>query len=123
MEYVYVTKENIEKEHICCAISNNSDVQVRSKKDWLTDRFKDGLVFIKSVLRGKCFIEYIPAKNAWIPIDAKNYMYIDCLWVSGSLKSHGYSSELLKIVKRREWMEFVFYPVKRRHRILQILNF
>ena len=51
MDYVYVTKENIEQEHICCAISSNSDEQVRSKKDWLTDRFKDGLVFIKSVLR------------------------------------------------------------------------
>lgn len=95
MDYVYVTKENIEQEHICCAISSNSDVQVRSKKDWLCDRFDDGLVFIKSSVRGKCFIEYIPAKNAWIPIDAKNYMYIDCLWVSGSLKGHGYSSQLL----------------------------
>lgn len=42
MEYVYVTKENIEKEHICCAISNNSDVQVRSKKDWLYDRLRMG---------------------------------------------------------------------------------
>lgn len=53
MEYVYVTKDNIEKEHICCAISNNSDVQVRSKKDWLSCRFEEGLVFIKSSVRGK----------------------------------------------------------------------
>ena len=59
MDYVYVTKENIEQEHICCAISSNSDVQVRSKKDWLTDRFEDGLVFIKSSVRGKCLIEYM----------------------------------------------------------------
>lgn len=97
MDYVYVTKENIEQEHICCAISSNSDVEVRSKKDWLTDRFEDGLVFIKASVRAKCFIEYIPAKNAWIPLDAKNFMYIDCLWVSGSLKGHGYSSELLNM--------------------------
>lgn len=27
MDYVYITKENIEQEHICCAISSNSDVQ------------------------------------------------------------------------------------------------
>ena len=33
MDYVYVTKENIEQEHICCAIRSNSDVQARSKKD------------------------------------------------------------------------------------------
>ena len=95
MEYVRVTKDNIEKEHICCAISNNDDIQVSSKKAWLSDRFGDGLVFLKSVERGKCFIEYIPAENAWNPIDADGYMYIDCLWVSGSFKGHGYSSDLL----------------------------
>lgn len=28
MEYIKVTNENIDKEHICCAISNNNDIQV-----------------------------------------------------------------------------------------------
>lgn len=36
----------------------------RQKKAWLADRFDEGLVFLKSVERGKCFIEYIPAENA-----------------------------------------------------------
>ena len=57
MEYIRVTKDNLEKEHICCAISNNKDIQVSSKK--------------------------------------AGYMYIDCLWVSGSFKGHGYSTDLL----------------------------
>ncbi len=95
MEYIRVTKENLEQEHICCAISNNDDVQVSSKKAWLKDRFDEGLIFLKSVERGKCFIEYIPAENAWNPIDADGCMHIDCLWVSGSFKGHGYSSDLL----------------------------
>ena len=72
MEYIRVTKENLEQEHICCAISNNKDVQVSSKKAWLAERFDEGLVFLKSVERGKCFIEYIPAENAWNPIVADN---------------------------------------------------
>ena len=55
----------------------------------------EGLVFLKSVERGKCFIEYIPAECAWNPIEAPGYMYINCLWVSGSFKGHGYSSDLL----------------------------
>ena len=38
MEYIQVTKENIEKEHICCAISSNKDIQVSSKKAWLSER-------------------------------------------------------------------------------------
>ena len=28
MEYLRVTNENIDKEHICCDISNNNDIQV-----------------------------------------------------------------------------------------------
>ena len=95
MKYINVTKENLENEHICCAISNNKDVQVSSKKAWLSDRIDDGLVFLKSVERGKCFIEYIPAENAWIPVIAEGYMVINCLWVSGSFKGNGYSSDLL----------------------------
>ncbi|MCP1103325.1 ribosomal protein S18 acetylase RimI-like enzyme [Aequitasia blattaphilus] len=95
MEYIRVTKENIDKEHICCALSKNNDIQVSSKKAWLQERFDDGLVFLKSEERGKCFIEYIPVENAWNPIDAEGYMYIDCLWVSGSFKGHGYATDLL----------------------------
>lgn len=95
MEYIRVTKENIEKEHICCAISSNRDIQVISKKNWLKERFDDGLVFLKSIERGKCFIEYIPAENAWNPIMVEGYMYIDCLWVAGSFKDNGYSIDLL----------------------------
>ena len=66
------------------------------KKEWLKQRFEEGLVFYRSAERGKCFIEYIPAENAWVPIDAAGWLYINCLWVSGSLKGHGYSSELLE---------------------------
>ena len=95
MEYIKLTKENLDAEHICCAISNNRDIQVAPKKAWLAERLDEGLVFLKSVERGKCFIEYISAENAWNPISADGYMYIDCLWVSGSFKGHGYSNDLL----------------------------
>ena len=95
MDYIRLTKENLDKEHICCAISDNRDVQVASKKAWLSERFEDGLVFLRSVERGKCFIEYIPAENAWHPVDADGYMHINCFWVSGSFKGHGYANDLL----------------------------
>ena len=95
METIQLTKDNLETEHICCAISNNRDIQVASKKAWLADRFDEGLVFLKSTERGKCFIEYVPAEHAWVPIEADGTLYIDCLWVSGSFKGHGYSNDLL----------------------------
>ena len=96
MEIITVTEENLEQEHICCAIANNKDCQVVSKKRWMAQRFQDGLVFKKGNVRGKCFIEYIPAEHAWAPIEADGYMYIDCLWVSGQFKGHGYSNLLLE---------------------------
>ena len=95
MELVKLTHDNLEQEHICCAIANNKDIQVLSKKNWLKERLDEGLVFLKCDVRGKCFIEYLPAEYAWVPVEANGYMYIDCLWVAGSLKGHGYSTDLL----------------------------
>jgi len=92
MNYIRITKDNIDKEHICCAMSNN---QSKAKKDWLKQRFEDGLVFYRADDRGKCFIEYIPAENAWVPIDAPNYLFINCLWIAGSMKGKGYSNDLM----------------------------
>ena len=96
MELIQITQENLETEHICCAIANNKDCQVLSKKSWLKDRLDEGLVFLKGNVRGKCFIEYIPAEYAWAPVEAGGYMYIDCLWVSGQFKGQGYSNLLLE---------------------------
>ena len=90
MDYIRITDDNIEKEHICCAMSGKQGV---IKKEWLKQRFKEGLVFCRSTERGKCFIEYIPAENAWVPIQADGYFYIDCLWVSGSRKGHGSATQ------------------------------
>ena len=91
MELVKLTHDNIDQEHICCAISSSKDVQVLSKKNWLKERLDEGLVFLKGSVRGKCFIEYIPAEYAWVPIQAEGYMYIDCLWVSGQFNHDGSS--------------------------------
>lgn len=96
MDLIRVNNENIEAEHICCAISNNDDVQVKSKKSWLKEMFDNGLVFLKCDVRGKCFIEYLPAEYAWVPVDADGYMFINCLWVSGKYKGMGYSNLLLE---------------------------
>lgn len=92
MNYIRITKENINTEHICCAMSGKQSIR---KKEWMKQRFDEGLVFYRSEERGKCFIEYIPAENAWVPIQADGYIYINCLWIAGSMKGHGYSNDLL----------------------------
>lgn len=109
MNYIRVTKENIDKEHICCAMSGKQSL---AKKEWMKQRFDEGLVFYRSEERGKCFIEYILAENAWVPIEADGWFYINCLWVSGSMKGHGYSNDLLdkciRDAKMRGEKEFAF---------------
>ena len=45
MDYIRITDDNIEKEHICCAMSGKQGV---IKKEWLKQRFKEGLVFCRS---------------------------------------------------------------------------
>ena len=64
MHYIRITKENIDKEHICCAMSGKNSIV---KKEWLKQRFEEGLVFYRSAERGKCFIEYICATSIKIP--------------------------------------------------------
>ena len=96
-EYINLTLENIEKEHICCAIGDpKHQVGVNNKKEWIKSKLKDGHVFRKLNARGKIFIEYEPIETAWIPISGKNYEYIYCLWVAGRYKGKGIAKELLE---------------------------
>jgi N-acetylglutamate synthase-like GNAT family acetyltransferase len=96
MAYLQITKENIDREHICCALgAKQYEEAVREKKQWLSERMNEGLKFYRLDERAKVFIEYLPAEKAWSPIDAPNYMYIDCLWVSGRHKGNGHSKNLL----------------------------
>lgn len=96
-EYINLNLENIESEHICCAISDKKHQDgVRLKKEWLKERIKDGHVFRKLNERGKVFIEYAPLEKSFCPVSGNNFMYIYCLWVAGSFKGKGYGKELLK---------------------------
>lgn len=95
---IEVNKENIDKEHICCAISGGKDKESElSKKKWMKNEFESGLTFKKLNVRGKVFIEYVPADMAWCPIEASGYMYINCFWVSGKYKGKGYANQLLDL--------------------------
>lgn len=97
MDIITLRPENLEREHICCAISEKKgECCVASKKAWLRERFAEGLVFKKLDARGKVFIEYLPAEYAWCPLDAPGYMHINCFWVSGQFKGQGWANRLLE---------------------------
>lgn len=96
MDMISLSERNIVEEHICCAIGDpKTRAGVELKKAWLRERFQDGLMFKKINVQGKAFIEYIPAENAWAPIDAPGYMFVNCFWVAGKFKGQGIGSRLL----------------------------
>ncbi len=95
-EYINLDFDNIDTEHICCAIGDPKHQKgVDKKKEWIKNKIKDGHVFRKLNARGKTFIEYEPIETAWVPINGNNYLYIYCLWVAGSFKGQGIAKDLL----------------------------
>jgi GNAT superfamily N-acetyltransferase len=95
---IQLTSENIEHEHICCAFSDKKCTEsYELKKDWLKREFGNGYVFRRVDARAKVFIEYGPAEKAWLPVEAPNYLLINCFWVSGRYKGQGYGKKLLQL--------------------------
>ena len=79
-EFINLTEENLEEEHLCCIIrSRKPHAGITAKKDWLSKRLKEGHVFRKLQVKGTVFIEYAPLETAWVPVTGHNYYYIYCL--------------------------------------------
>lgn len=96
-DFVNLTTENLADEHLCCIIRSRKPHQgVEAKRQWLSERLKEGHVFRKLNAKGTVFIEYAPLEKAWVPIIGDNYYYLYCLWVAGSFKGKGYGKSLLE---------------------------
>lgn len=97
MQILEITKENIANQHIGCALGGNAEARrcEEAKKTWMLDNFPAGYRFHRLDARGKALIETTPAENAWAPIDAEGWLFIDCLWVSGAHKGKGVATALL----------------------------
>lgn len=96
-DYINLSAENIPTEHLCCIIrSKKVHKGIESKREWLSERIKEGHVFRKLNAKATVFIEYAPLETAWAPITGDNYIYLYCLWVSRENKGCGYGKELLE---------------------------
>ena len=96
-DFINLTAENLADEHLCCIIrSRKPHPGVEAKRQWLAERLREGHVFRKLNAKATVLIEYAPLETAWVPIMGDNYIYIYCLWVSGSAKGHGYGRALME---------------------------
>ena len=126
-KYITLTKENIEKEHICCAFSDKKcKDSYELKKTWLKNEFENGYVFRRLDERAKVFIEYGPAEKAWVPVNAPNYLMINCFWVSGKYKGCSrlriLASVQIQSAAQRKGKESVYSGFKRAYGRLQVLH-
>ena len=76
---ITLDESNIDNEHICCAFSDKKCTEgYRLKKVWLKEQFINGYVFRRIDARAKVFIEYGPAEKSWVPVEAPDYLMINC---------------------------------------------
>ena len=99
MKIIKLTPENIGSETLFCVKDVKSSA-FKAKAEWFERRTKEGLQ-IKILKDEKdktiAFIEYIPAVNAWRPVDAENHMFIHCMVsYSKTDRNKGYASMLIK---------------------------
>ncbi|MDR0879143.1 MAG: GNAT family N-acetyltransferase [Clostridioides sp.] len=96
-DFINLTAENVDEEHLCCIIrSKKAHLGVEAKREWLSERLKEGHVFRKLNVKGTVFIEYAPLEISWVPIIGEHYYYVYCLWVLGEYRGKGYAKSLME---------------------------
>jgi GNAT superfamily N-acetyltransferase len=99
VELIRVNAENLDERGFFCYMSKRKAPGYAQKRDWLKDRFAEGMKLTMAHETGGRtvgFIEYLPGEYAWRALHAPGYLVIHCLWVVGKGKGKGYGSLLLQ---------------------------
>ena len=85
VEVIEVNKDNIDTYPPRCFLKKDNPGQIQ-KNEWALDRFKEGmkikLLLTKNDKKLIGYIEYTPGEFAWRAVQAKEYMFIHCIWIS-----------------------------------------
>lgn len=99
METSVIDYTNFKKQSICCVQRDrNGEGRIEAKRNWLEGVFEDGLVIRKGEVPGKVFMEYVPADDAWCPVDAPDYMFIHCYRSDEKYRGQGYATAIWREV-------------------------
>ena len=102
INFITVTSENVEEYGVFCAKDRKSEAYM-VKVNWMKDKLNKGLRMIiafdeKNKQLG--FIEYTDGENAWRPIIANDYLFIQCIAVmSKKDRNSGLASSLISLVE------------------------
>jgi hypothetical protein len=101
VEIVDLNLDNIHNHKLCGYKNAKKHEELERKISWITKRFDEGLK-IKMLDAGKDgtqgMIEYLPGEVCWRPVEAKGYMFIQCIIVGykKEYKNNGYASNLIQ---------------------------
>ncbi len=101
MEIISLTPENIADYGVCGYKDVKKHVELRHKIEWFEKYYPLGLRIQAAVSKKGGYqgmIEYIPGQYAHRPVDARDYMFIHCLFVGfkNEYKGKGYASTLIR---------------------------
>ncbi len=97
-----ITKENIDKYPCRCFMKAN-DIGYEKKLLWFKKKFDKGIrakqLYLENENKANGFIEYCISDELVRAVVAKNYVFINCLWISpNKFKSKGYASKMIQSV-------------------------
>ena len=97
VDIVTVDASNVDQYGFFCYKSKPKTAGYRQKREWLEERFAEGLriKIVREGTKSAGFIEYAPGEFAWRAVHAPNYLVVHCMWVVGRGKGKGYGSRLL----------------------------
>jgi len=96
-QIIDITNKSISEYPVKCFLKPDNEGYL-TKLEWIKNRFSDGLKIKQLYQNDKLigFIEYIPGEYAWRSVDAKEYLFIHCIWIyPNANKKKGYGSLLV----------------------------
>ncbi len=101
--FIDVTPENVNDHGFFC-IKNTKAVEFEMKKEWFEKSYAEGLrikIMLNEAEKQIGYIEFVPAENAWRPINAPGFMFIQCMFMySNKDKNIGNGSLLVQTVEK-----------------------
>ncbi len=103
IKFINVNAENVDEVGIFC-IKNRKAQGYKDKLSWFKRELENGLrIKIATDAENKQlgFIEYIPVENAWRPVKANNYYFIQCILVfAKDMRGKNIASQLIQLCEQ-----------------------
>jgi GNAT superfamily N-acetyltransferase len=98
IKIITMTESKLGEVQMFCGHSPTYRRGYNAKIEWLRARLGEGMRYTLLQVNGRNagLIEYVPGENTWRGVEAEGYLVIQCFWVVGRNRGHGYGRQLLE---------------------------